>query len=61
MLCFAEKEKMRKYDQDAVQHGYNYNKFVPAIFSHTGQIHDNDSVLALVSQQIKHIKCNYTR
>merc|ERR1712159_678529 len=47
-LEYRFNQKMAKYAQVAQDNGYN---FIPAIFSHTGQIHQK--VMDLMSDQIK--------
>ena len=48
-LEFRCNQKKKKYTQVAQDNGY---RFIPAIFSHTGQIHKE--VMDLMSSQIKH-------
>ena len=42
-------QKMAKYYRLADQNGFH---FVPAVFSHTGQIHE--SIKRLITEQIRH-------
>ena len=42
-------DKLRKYEQVASRNSYNC-KFVPVVFSHTGQIHHG--IMLLIRQQI---------